>query len=91
MAPFNPSVIHIDTDSDNRRRPLSIKQTTPLLETVFFNFQTNRERKIENKKFGDHKKVSSVFTQYVCLCVCVYMCVCVFVCLLALYRRHRLT
>ena len=54
MAPFNPSVIHIDTDSENRRHPLSIKQTTPLLETVFFNFQTNRERKIENKKFGDH-------------------------------------
>ena len=31
----------------------------------FFNFQTIRERKIENKQLG-RKKVSYVFTQYVC-------------------------
>ena len=48
-----------------------------ILETVFFYFQTNRERKIDNKKFGRKKKVSSVFTLYVCLCICVYVCLCV--------------
>ena len=53
-----------------------------------FYFQTIPKRKIVNKKLGGEKKVSSVFTQYVCiLCVCV----CVFVCLWTLYRRHRLT
>ena len=58
-----------------------------LLETVFFYFQTNRERKIDNKKFGRKKGFLSFYS----VCMFVYMCICVFVCLLALYRRHRLT
>ena len=50
-----------------------------ILETVFFlNFQTYRERKIENKDLAI-KKVSSVFTQYVCMYVCLCVCVCLFV------------
>ena len=36
------------------------------METAFFNAQTIREIKIENRKLGGKKKVSSVFTQYVC-------------------------
>ena len=61
-----------------------------LLETVFLYFQTNRARKIENKKFGRKKRFPQ-FLLCMYVCVYVYMCVCVFVCLLALYRRHRLT
>ena len=41
-----------------------------LLETAFLNIQTIREIEIQNKKHGG----SSVFTQYVCLCVCVFVC-----------------
>ena len=50
-----------------------------LIGNRLFYFQTNRERKKEKKKFGRKKKVSSVFTQYVCFFV--YMCVCLCVCL----------
>ena len=51
-----------------------------------FYFQTNRERKLENKKCGRKKGFLSFYS------VCMFcVCICVFVCLLALYRRHRLT
>ena len=40
--------------------------THGLLETAFFNVQTIREIKIENKELGGKKNVSSVFTQCVC-------------------------
>ena len=62
-----------------------------LLETVFLKFQTNRERKVENKKKMAVKKgflsfysVCMYVCVCVCVCVCVYMCVCVFVCVAAL-------
>ena len=51
-----------------------------LIGNRLFYFQTNRERKKEKKKFGRKKKVSSVFTQYVCF-ECVFVCVCSCVCL----------
>ena len=50
-----------------------------LLETVFLYFQTNRARKIENKKFGRKKRFPQfLLCMYVCVCVCVF--VCLFVC-----------
>ena len=58
---------------------------------LFFYFQTNRERKIDNKKIGRKKGFLSFYSVCMFVYVCVYMCVCVFVCLLALYRLHRLT
>jgi hypothetical protein len=49
-----------------------------LLETVFFYFQTNRERKIDNKKFGRKKRFPQfLLCMYVCVYVCVYVCLCV--------------
>ena len=50
------------------------------LETAFFNVQTIREIKIENKKLGGKKRFPQfLLSMYVfCLCVCVF--VCVFVC-----------
>ena len=55
-----------------------------ILETVCFYFQTNRERKIENKKFGRKKGFLSFYS--VCMFVCVCVCVCVFVCLFVCWR-----
>ena len=42
----------------------------------FFNVQTIKEIEIENKNLAV-KKVSSVFTQYVCVCFFLFVCVCV--------------
>ena len=47
-----------------------------LLETVFFTFKQIEKEKYKIKNLAV-KKVSSVFTQYVCLCICVYVCLCV--------------
>ena len=45
------------------------------METVFLYFQTNRARKIENKKFGRKKRFPQfLLCMYVCVCVC--LCVC---------------
>ena len=47
-----------------------------LLETAFFNVQTIREIRIENKKTWRLKKRFPQFLLSMYVCVCVYMCVC---------------
>ena len=46
-----------------------------ILETVFFYFQTKRERKIDNKTLGRKKRFPQ-FLLCMYVCVYVYMCVC---------------
>ena len=81
IYPFEISVIrgHSINSTSLRCFVLLLLVVVVILETAYFNVQTIREIKIENRKLDGKKKVSSVFTQYVCFCV--------FVCLSSIYRR----
>ena len=50
-----------------RDRPAAARRCACFLETVLFYFQTNRERKIDNEKFGRKKGFLSFYS--VCMFV----------------------
>ena len=76
IGPLQLGVVLVTTYYETRINSwFNTKRIKELLETVFFNFQTNRERKIENKKFGRKKRFPQ-FLLCMYVCVCIYLCVC---------------